>query len=214
MIKRGVPSWHESRFTRSTLTVDAPGAYSYYGHSNNSVSHTLWSTSMRSTPWVAALLLMPIPPLAACASLPRAQRSAVSAVRTARSRYEAAWNTADTLTLSRMWMAGFQLTQEQGIHWSSAELTRQVRELRLHDSTNPRTWHPERIRVLLPAKLAVEEGTFRVEYVGDDPETPAGWLRGVYTAQWYLSPAGWLLNAEIETPLECTGAATSRCTTR
>jgi hypothetical protein len=58
----------------------------------------------------------------------------------------------------------------------------------------------------------VERGRFTVKYAGRQSSTEAGWIRGVYTAQWYLSPAGWLLNAEIETPLECSGAALRMCT--
>jgi hypothetical protein len=169
---------------------------------------------MRSMRRVAALLVSGSTLAAGCASLPRAQRSAISAVRAARARYAVAWNGADTLTLSRTWMAGFQLTQEQGIHWSSTELIRQVRELRLQGSGDRRVWNPERIRLLPSAKLAVEEGKFSVVVVGRHSNTPAGWIRGVYTAQWYLSPAGWLLNAEIETPLQCMGAAAARCSVR
>jgi pimeloyl-ACP methyl ester carboxylesterase len=44
----------------------------------------------------------------------------------------------------------------------------------LRDSEYRREWYPHDIRLLLPAKLAVERGRFTVEYAGRPPDTESG----------------------------------------
>jgi len=127
------------------------------------------------------------------------------AVRLARSNSNAAIAARDTATLRSLLSPAYHLVTSRNVHNSGRdEAVRQWASqfANQRDVSYVRT--TKSVRVYTPWEMAHEDG----EWVGrwTEADGPVE-IRGAYTAKWRRTGGLWLLEAEVFTPLSCSGSA-------
>jgi ketosteroid isomerase-like protein len=126
-------------------------------------------------------------------------------VRLARTTSNTAIAARDTATLRSLLAPSYHLVTSRNVHNSGRdEAVRQWAQqfATLRDVSYVRT--TKSVRVYTPWEMAHEDG----EWVGrwTEADGPVE-IRGAYTAKWRRTGGLWLLEAEVFTPLSCSGSA-------
>lgn len=149
----------------------------------------------------AALML----PTAIAAQATRAAPLTAAAVRAARARSNAAIAARDTTMLAALVSPSYHSVSSRNAHTSGRDgALQQWRNQFVAHADVHYTRTPGAVRMFRPWQMAHETGT----WVGGWTEADGPVIiRGTYTAKWRRIDGAWLLEAEIFTPLRCTGSA-------
>lgn len=125
-------------------------------------------------------------------------------VRAARAKSNAAIASRDTATLVAMASTTYHSVSSRNAHTNGrVEVGAQWRDQFAAHSDVSYVRSPTKVQLFAPWQMAEEQGTWVGRWTEPDGKVE---VRGTYTAKWRRIDGAWLLEAEVFTPLACSGS--------